>query len=342
MSSFLYYTEPGIVLDTIAVLTIKCNESKLCLSGFNQSITFQNKMEQFLEQNVSSSLSKLVLFFYKDSINKFSFLWNFYRDTWIRSQEMLTFSEFIARLQEKAVIKKVCRYYLATDEILSLKPDRYRDFITSHASHLEDRMQLELLGFLLNPKDYIVLLNKALSNTYKVMCQVHEEMAEIDHEEIAEKLFKEDLYVWMKNHGISFKEDKVVMTLSYIFESEIFHFYQVPGHYFLVGRKWKVNHEIRLDEIKQSFAVLAEKTRFSVFVFLLEHKEATLDDMMQQMEISRSTLQYHLQIMNTEKVVICHSKKSKGKTKYWRLNAIWFRNLGKCLLMVSREDLLNK
>ena len=57
------------------------------------------------------------------------------------------------------------------------------------------------------------------------------------------------------------------MTLSYIFESEIFHFYQVPGHYFLVGRKWKVNHEIKLEEIKQSFAVLAEKTTFFCFCF---------------------------------------------------------------------------
>src|SRR5699024_9453552 len=123
-----------------------------------------------------------------------------------------------SRLNESAFIRSIYRYYLHIDDISMVDEAQYRDYILQNNPYLPSDIQVELLGFMIEPQSYISLLKESLAEAYCIIEEIQGIEKQVDQQI---NLPQDQLQHLFNVSKVSLSDmDSAWITFSCIFRSE--------------------------------------------------------------------------------------------------------------------------
>lgn len=91
-----------------------------------------------------------------------------------------------------------------------------------------------------------------------------------------------------------------------------------------------------LNDCIPTFNMLQDKNRQEILLILFEHKELTVNEVVDKMVLSRPTVSHHLKLLLQANLV---SVKQIGKERYYKVEFATSLNLLKNLILSLEEDI---
>lgn len=331
MRSIQYVSEPGMILDAIALLAYKCNTSKVKVDFFLHKEEILQKCKCFLQEDWSGSRAKVKLFCYKPTQESFSALWNFYNEIWSHSNGPVSLDNLRSRLNESAFIRSIYRYYLHIDDISMVDEAQYRDYILQNNPYLPSDIQVELLGFMIEPQSYISLLKESLAEAYCIIEEIQGIEKQVDQQIT---LPQDQLQHLFNVSKVSLSDmDSAWITFSCIFENENFYFKNHNNHFWVLGVNWWYAPPI-LTVLMKYLPAISDETRLKIVKELLTGEEVTNASLANTLQLANSSITHHLRIMKEAGLVYSYKRKKNSKKECLMLNSFWFRDMAKKLMEI--------
>ena len=306
MRSIQYVSEPGMILDAIALLAYKCNTSKVKVDFFLHEEEILQKCKCFLQEDWSGSRAKVKLFCYKPTQESFSALWNFYNEIWSHSNRPVSLDDLRGRLNESAFISSIYRYYLHIDDI-----------------SMVDEAQ-----------SYISLLKESLAEAYCIIEEIQGIEKQVDQQI---NLPQDQLQHLFNVSKVSLSDmDSAWITFSCIFENENFYFKNHNNHFWVLGVNWWYAPPI-LTVLMKYLPAISDETRLKIVKELLTGEEVTNASLANTLQLANSSITHHLRIMKEAGLVYSYKRKKNSKKECLMLNSFWFRDMAKKLMEIYEQ-----
>lgn len=315
---FTYYKDPGLLVDTIKLMSAGLNDFSLTRSLIAPiSLSEENKREI---DHIKTALKKmpllpkeLLLFFYKPNSTIPNFMSEFLLTLFDNNFNILTLNTFTKILSDRTFLKnKLLNFYFhcypsSTGEVENL---------IRTSSTLPDNMKVYLLGFYVHPEPYFTQLISSLKQYYQriTQCYFYETSSVRIDEDSLTKLLSFDHHELKNNQTYSFG-----YSICHVMYKFLAYNIAPTQNWLITGLNFTntvdsiINHTYS-ESIEKIFAALGDSHRLEIVLILHENGPQSTVDILNQLSIAPSSLSHHLRVLKKSGIIT--STKSKTGFEY--------------------------
>jgi len=340
--TFQNFPEPGLVLDTVKLLTMKLNPDHTWIQSLLLPSTYQQD-----EATIKAQLSlypspnhKLYLFVHLSKTKPSCYLTHLLLKQLEESFDNFTFHRFLCIFDDIKLIKNsLFSHYLGPQDYTNVDLES----IIRHDDSIPDKIKVLLLGFILNPQKYLTSLKKYLSLYYASLSKTNRNLSYATLDTTTLK----SLLNSSRKDSEEFLSSLPSPTIRYSICTSV-------PNFLLFGRSpylWFIFAENSISEFAETPSTLAtdyilhlgdalrNSSRLSIIRQLQSNPSLLMEDLIKYTGLANSTLLHHLSILKKARLINEHKQK---KRSIYALNPDGFTYASKILLNIIKEDTPNE
>lgn len=337
-----YYPEPGIAYDIAKMCFGKLNSPNI----WQESLTVidpENNYASFIQEQANlfpKPKSEALLFSYISANKSTTFLSTLVSKLISKNFCSFSVSDIISYFDNTTEVQNdLFSYYFGKEDYTDVDIDH----IIRHNTLISDKIKIMLLGFSLYPAKYISCLTKTILDYYSIIQDLLESHPdfEADYHSFIDFLISDSNQ--QGEPPVPSINNSIISYSMCITTPEFLYYNLATECPFFITTQYTIKQMLYNNEspptidLIQSTQAISDPHRFKIINLLISQKQLSLQDLMDNLNLSSTAVKYHIAIL--KKADLIRTSRSNRKILYSH-NPAGFRGIIKSLEKIEKGELL--